>query len=299
MVLTESKTRILAALVEARGDVSEAAKLAGVSKQYVYEVLGKLKRAGVKLRGYPFLSSLGRVFIAFCGYQPPDNGFLVCRLKIYRFSGGILEAGIYLIPRNLSVFLGYMKLRGAVVEELFDIYTTAPWYDIVDLRPNRGTLLPRAPKLEPDYEDWVIMLNLYEDLFAHVTESTPTVSKSRLSYHYRFHVRKILQVLVDFHPEKMHAKPLLFAEVKAPSEEWLSTLLRARHVYILMPRLNCLAGYALLDASDPYDLLKRIAIAREEGRVELEVQMIGYVDLDESFKPRLPLTVAHAGLRTA
>ncbi|MEM1692020.1 MAG: hypothetical protein QW448_00805 [Thermofilaceae archaeon] len=299
MVLTESKTRILAALVEAKGDVSEAAKLAGVSKQYVYEVLGKLKIAGVRLRGYPFLSSLGRVFIAFCSHQPPDNGFLACRFRIYRFSGGTLEAGVYLIPQDFSASIGYMRLRGAVVEELLDVYTAAPWYDIVDLRPNRGATLPRAPKLKPDYEDCAILLNLYEDLFAHVTESTPTVSKSRLSYHYRVHVRKILQVLVDFHPEKVHVKPLLFAEVKAPSEEWLSTLLRARQVYLLMPKLDRLTGYALIDASDPYSLLKKITIAREEGKVELEAKMIGYIDLDESSKPRLPLAIIHAGLRTA
>ena len=38
--LAVSKLRVVAAFIEARGSVSEAAEIAGVSKQYVYEVLG-------------------------------------------------------------------------------------------------------------------------------------------------------------------------------------------------------------------------------------------------------------------
>lgn len=298
-MLTESKLRILAALVETKGDVPEAAKLAGVSKQYVYEVLGRVRRAGVRLRGYPLLSSLGRVFILFTDHGSADNAHLVCRLKVYSFSGDTVTVGIYLVPRVFSDALEYVKLRGTMVEELHDICTSAPWYDISDLKPQRSATLPKPVRVELDDEDRVIMLHLYEDLFAHVTESTPTASKSRLSYHYRHHVKKILQVLIDFHPEKMHIKPLLFAEVKASSEEWISVLLKARQVYILMPKLGGLTAYALLDASDPYGLIKKIAVAREEGRVKFEVRMLGYIDLDESVKPRLPPTIAQAGLRTA
>lgn len=298
-MLTESKLRILAALVEARGDVPRAARLAGVSKQYVYEVLGGLRKAGVKLRGYPYLSPLGRVFIALSSHPPPNDGLLAFRLKIYRFNGDSLAAGVYLVPHTLRGALVDVKLPGAVVEELLDVYTVAPKYDISELRPQQNALLPSPPRMELDEDDVAILRSLYDDIFAHVTESVPSASRSKLSYHYRNHVKKILQVLVDFHPEKLHERPLLFAEIRAPSEKWLAALMNARQAYLLMPKLNRLSAYALLDVDDLYSLLKRIAAAKEEGRMELQFRFIGYVDLDESWKPRLPLIIAHAGLRTA
>lgn len=298
-MLTESKLRILAALVEARGDVPRAARLAGVSKQYVYEVLGGLRKAGVRLRGYPYLSPLGRVFIAFSSHLLPDDGLLALRLKIYRFSGDSINVGVYLLPHNLRGTLADVKLPGAVVEELLDVYTVAPKYDIGELKPQQNVSLPLPPRMELDGDDAAILRRLYDDIFAHVTESVPGASRSKLSYHYRNHVKRIIQVLVDFHPEKLHERPLLFAEVRAPSEKWLAALMNARQVYLLMPKLNRLFAYALLDVDDLYGLLKRVAAARGEGRMELEFRFVGYVDLDESWKPRLPLVIDHAGLRTA
>lgn len=298
-MLTESKLRILAALVEAKGDVPRAAKLAGVSKQYVYEVLGGLKRSGVRLRGYPYLSPLGRIFIAFSSHPPPDDGLLAFRLKIYRFSGNPFAAGVYLVPRSLKEMPLDVKLPGAVVEELLDVYTAAPKYDIGELRPQQNASLPSPPQVKLDEDDAAILRSLYDDIFAHVTESMPGASRSRLSYHYRYHVKRILQVLVDFHPEKLHDRPLLFAEVKAPSEEWLAALMNARQAYLLMPKSDRTSAYALLNVDDLYGMMKRIAVAREMRRMELEFKFIGYVDLDESWKPRLPPVFIHAGLRTA
>lgn len=297
--VTDSKLRILAALVEARGTVREAAKLAGVSKQYIYEVMGKLKRGGIRLRGYPFLSSLGRVFIVFSpDRQLPDNGFQAACLKLYRFDGATMSVGIYVIPSKLGTASPLYTVRGCLTEELMDVFLPAPWHDIEKPEPREEWRLPNPIRVELDEEDKVILSHLYEDLTARVTGVLPSVSKSLLSYHYRAHVRKLLQVLIDFHPERMHSRPLLLAELRAPSREWMGALMRAKQVYALAPKIGGSTAYALLDGS-PYDLVKKLVAAREGGRLAIDFKLLGYIDPDDSTKFRIPRFFTHAGLRTA
>lgn len=288
MELGNSKLKVLAALAETRGVVQDAAKLAGVTKQYVYDIIGRLKKRGVKLRAYPFLSALGRVFVAFCTYVPPDNGLLALRLHIYRFDGGSTMVGVYVVPHSHQELLPSIRLQEAIVEEVKDVLFAVPRYGVDQLETSGSNRLPQLPRVQLDDDDVALLKHLYEDLTANITSALPSASKSRLSYHYRVHVRKLLQVFVDYHPQWMHARPLIFAEVRAPSEEWLAALLKARETYAIMPRIGSYTAYALIDADDAYDLVKRIAVAKERGFFPLNVKLIGYVDPEKSSKPKIP-----------
>lgn len=287
--LAASKLKVVAAFIEARGSVSEAAEIAGVSKQYVYEVLGRLRSLGYKFRGFPSLGALGRVLLALSrGGALPDGEFSVARLKVYSFGGEELLAGIYVLPAGVCAAELLRDLSDAETAELVDVLPAAPLYDLTELRPREGAKLLRPPRRELDDVDKAIVAKLFEDLSFPITASVPGVSKSLLSYHYRRHVRPLLRVLLDTHPMFMHARPLLLAEIRADEEGWVAALLRAQQVYLLMPRLDSLSAYALLDVEDPYALLKKLAEARRERGLGLKVALIGYVDPEKSEKLRIP-----------
>lgn len=287
--LKAAYTRIVAALIESNGSVSEAAKAAGVSKQYVYEVLGRLRSLGYRLRGFPSLAALGRVLLAVSrGKDLPDSETAVTRLKVYSFKSEELSVGIYVLPPGARAALLLQDLSTAEVSELLDFLPAAPRYDLADLRPREGERLPRLSSRDLDDVDKAILVKLYEDYSFPVSASVPGVGKSLVSYHYRRHVKPLLRLLLDTHPFLMHARPLLLAEVLAESEEWMAGLLRARQVYLLMPKLDALSAYALLDVEDPYVFLKRIAEARRDRGLGLQATLLGYVDPEKSEKPKIP-----------
>ena len=287
MELSDSKLKVLAALAETRGVVRDAAKLAGVTKQYVYEIIGKMKSRGIKLRAYPLLSALGRVFAAVCTYAPPDNGLLALRLHVYKFDGDSMMFGLYVVP-HFRQGPSLIKLQEATVEEVKDVLFAAPRYEVDRLVAGESDRLPQPPRVRLDEDDAALLKHLYEDLTAPITSALPSASKSRLSYHYRAHVRRLLQVLIDYHPQKLHTRPLLFAEVKAPSESWLAALLKAREIYAIIPKTGGYSAYALIDAVDAFDLLRRIVAVKERGFPPLSAKLIGYVDPEKSSKPKIP-----------
>ena len=289
VALAASKLRVVAAFIEARGSVSEAAEIAGVSKQYIYEVLGRLRSLGYRFRGFPSLGALGRVLLALSrGGALPNGDFSAARLKVYSFGGEELLVGVYVLPARARAAELLGDLSGAETVELLDILPAAPFHDLAELRPREGAKLPKPPRRELDGIDKAILAKLFEDVSSPVTASVPGVSKSLLSYHYRHHVKPMLRVLLDTHPMLMHARPLLLAEVRAEREEWIPALLKARQVYLLMPRPNLLSAYALLDVEDPYTFLKRVAEARRERGLGLQVALLGYVDPEKSEKLRIP-----------
>jgi len=286
--LKTTYARVVAALIESNGNVSEAARAAGVSKQYVYEVLGRLRSLGYRLRGFPSLAALGRVFLAISRGGLPENGTAVTLLKVYSFRSEELSVGIYVVPPGTRASWLLRDLVGAEVSELLDLIPAAPRYDIADLRLHEGERLPRLPRRDLDDIDKAILARLYEDFSHPVSSSVPGVSKSLASYHYRRHVKPLLRLLLDTHPLLMHARPLLLAEVLAVSEEWMAALLKARQVYLLMPKLNSLSAFALLDVEDPYVFLKSVVEARRDKGLGIQVNLLGYVDGERSGKPKIP-----------
>jgi len=287
--LKTSYASIVAALIESNGNVSEAARAAGVSKQYVYEVLGRLRSLGYKFRGFPSLAALGRVFLAISrGRGLPENGTAVMLLKVYSFKSEELSVGVYVVPLGTRAAWLLQGLSGAEVSELLDLVPAAPHYDIADLRLREGERLPRPPRRDLDDIDKAILAKLYEDFSHPVSASVPGVSKSLASYHYRRHVKPLLRLLLDTHPLLMHARPLLMAEIFAASEEWMATLLKARQVYLLMPKRDPLSAYALLEVEDPYAFLKSVVEARRGRGLGIQVNLHGYVDPERSEKPKIP-----------
>jgi len=292
--------RVVAALIESNGNVSEAARRAGVSKQYVYEVLSRLRSLGYRIRGFPSLAALGRVFLAISrGKGLPENGTTVTLLKVYSTKSEELSVGIYVVPLGTRAAWLLRELGSAEVSELLDLIPAAPSYDIADLRPREGERLPRLPRRDLDEIDKAILARLYEDFSHPVSASVPGVSKSLTSYHYRHHVKPLLRLLLDTHPLLMYARPLLLAEVLVASEEWMTALLRARQVYLLMPKLDSLSAYALLDVEDPYVFLKSVVEARRDRGLGIQVNLHGYVDPERSGKPKIPRVLLPANRKEA
>lgn len=299
-LISTSKLRVIAALIEARGSIPLAARMAGVSKQYIYEVLKGMKSVGMRLRSIPSFSALGRVFLVLTyGGNLPDNDLTVFRLKVYFFDGGVGSVAVYVLPNDVSSTT-VTAPRNSTVIELTDVIPSAPWTQFIELRPadESADLKPRVTTLDED--DKAILATLYEDFSAPVTKVLPGVSKSRLSYHFRLHVRPLLRVLLDTHPLRMHARPLVFSEVRAVSEGWLAALLKAREVYLAMPRKNSLSTYVLLDLDDAFVFLKKVSTAIRERGLGLHVKLLGYVDPDESEKVKIPrvFSPVYTGLRT-
>ena len=280
-LLSSSKRKVLAAYVKARGNALVAAEIAGVSRQYVYEVLASLRSRGIRLRAYPSLAALGRVFLVFLPEEKfPRSDLTAARLAVYTVSGCREEAAVYVIPREAGLKAGLPLPPGSRAHELLDVIPAAPLTEIQRLRP-KAEGLPTPELATLDEDDKAIMLALYEDLTKPLAKALPTVGKSRLSYHYRRHVKPLLRILPDYNPRGFHSKPLLLARVKASSEEWIAAMAEAEEAYLLMPETSRLSAFALLEVDDTFTFLKSLASARRAG-LDLRVTVLGYIDPYES-----------------
>lgn len=289
LCLSSSRLRVVAALIEAGGSAAEAAHLLGVSRQYVYETISKLRSCGVRLRGIPAFGALGRAFLLLSPERPHLNKLLVTSLKVYSFAGDSYYASLVVIPPGAALTEPLHRERSSQVIEVLDVLPAAPWYDVDSLRPWDALLPPKPPPTRLDDEDRAVLTALYESILSPVTESMPGASKSRLSYHYRHHVKPLLRVLLDGHPIYLYPRPLLLAEVAANSEEWLASLLKAQQVYLLMPKMDRASAIALLDPGrDLPSFIKRVVDARRERGLGLRFSLLGFVDNEESEKVRIP-----------
>ncbi len=287
--ITASKKRVLAAFIEARGNVAEAARIAGVSRQYVYEVLSSLRGRGFRIRALPSFAVLGRAFFVFSTRGSlPQNAYTIVRLSIYALNGTRGEAAVYLVPRDaLSEFKVLLPL-GSSVFEVFDVIPAAPQVRLAEIKVEGNLRLPEPPHVRVDKYDLAIMEVLNEDLSNPISGALPGVSRSRLSYHYRKHVKPLLRVLVDPALEGFYTRPLLITELKANDESTLAAFLRIEEVYILIPRIDRLSAFVLFDVDNIYAFLKALVEARERKGLNFEVRVIGFVDPLESTKLSIP-----------
>jgi len=289
MLLSQSKRRVVAALIEARGEVAKAAKLAGVSRQYVYEVIGKLRGRGFRIRAFPSLTALGRAFMVFmAGETVPMRDLVAMKLTIYRFDAAREIAALYIVPGDRVLDFGRSLPPQAEVYEVVDVIPSAPWAELVEVKPREGEGVQIPPRVDLDPVDREIIVRVYEDYMRPLTAAIPGLSKSVVSYHYRKHVKPILRVFLDPCPQGLYLKPLILAVIEAESEGWLGALLRARQVYMAIVRPDLRTAFVLLDVEDPFEFLKKVAEAMERGVLRLRVRLMGYVDHLLSSKLSLP-----------
>ena len=292
MRLTESKRRVVAALIEARGNAARAAELAGVSRQYVYEVVKRLRGRGARLRGFPSLRALGsRAFIVFLKKGAiPYRDLAVQLLYLYDFKLRSRVAAIYAVPgKEMQAFEESIP-SNAEVYEVVDVLPGSPWTSLTQLEVVSGYRLP-LPGLHVklDRVDVGILEGIYEDFMKPLGNSVEGLSRSTLSYHYRRHVKPILRVFLDPCPEGLHDRPLILSYIRAGSEETLASLLRARQVYALIPRPDRISAFALLDVEEGvFNFLKACSSFLERGRLDVSIRLMAYVDHELSWKLKLP-----------
>lgn len=287
--VSASKKRVLAAFIEARGNAAEAARIAGVSKQYVYEVLSSLRRRGFRIRALPSFATLGRVFLVFSAKGSlPLNTYTIARLSIYTLNGTRGEAAVYLVPfGSLSEFKVLLPPSSSVFE-ILDIIPAAPQARLAEIKVEGSLRLPEPFPVRADEEDLAIMELLSEDLSNPISSALPGVSRSRLSYHYRKHVKPLLRVFVDPALEGFYTKPLLMAELKASDESTLAAFLKVEEVYIVAPKIDKRSAFVLFDVDDIYAFLKTLVEVRERKDLSFEISLIGFVDPLESTKLTIP-----------
>lgn len=288
-IISASKKRVLAAFMEAHGNAAEAARIAGVSRQYVYEVLSSLRGRGFRMRALPSFAALGRVFLAFSAEGPlPSNAYTIARLSIYTLNGRRGGAALYLVPRGLPSEFKVLLPPGSCLFEVFDIIPAVPQVRLAEIKVEGGLKLPEPPRVEVDEEDLAIMEVLSEDLSNPISSALPGASRSRLSYHYRKHVKPLLRVLVDPALEGLYTKPLLMAELKASNEPTLAAFLKVEEAYIVIPKLDRVSAFVLFDIDDVYTFLKTLAEVKERRSLSFEVSLIGFVDPLGSTKLAIP-----------
>ncbi|RLF04649.1 MAG: hypothetical protein DRK00_06260 [Thermoprotei archaeon] len=289
-LLSQSKRRVIAALIEARGEVAKAAKLAGVSRQYVYEVIGKLRGRGFKIRAFPSLTALGRAFMVFTKADEvvPMRDLAVMKLVVYRFDSMKEMAILYVVPGDRVLGFSSSLPPQARVYEVVDVMPSAPWMKLAEVRPEGGEGFQIPPRVDLDPIDREIIVRVYEDYMRPLSTSIPGLSKSVISYHYRRHVKPILRVFLDPCPRGLYPRPLILAAVEAESEGWLKAVMKSKEVYIAMVRPDLHSAFVLLDVENPFELLKRVAEAVEKGVLGLRMNLVGYVDHLMSSKLSLP-----------
>lgn len=287
--ISASKKKVLAAFIEARGNVAEAARIACVSRQYVYEVLSSLRGRGFRIRALPSFAALGRLLFVFSAKGSlPLNTNTIAKLSIYMLNGTRGEAAVYLVPREAFNEFRVLLPPNSSVFEVFDIIPAAPQLKLAEIKLEGNFKLPEPPRVRIDKDDIAIMEVLNKDLSNSISNALPDVNRSRLSYHYRKHVKPLLRVFIDPALEGFYTKPLLLAELKARDESTVAMFLKVEEAYIVVPKANRISAFVLFDVDDIYAFLKTLVEVRERRNLNIETNLIGFVDPLESTKLMIP-----------
>ncbi|MEM1509731.1 MAG: hypothetical protein QXY49_04815 [Thermofilaceae archaeon] len=287
--ISTSKKKVLAAFIETHGNAAEAARIARVSRQYVYEVLNSLRGRGFRIRALPSFAALGRVFFVFSAKGSlPLNTNTIAKLSVYMLNGTRGEAAVYLVPREMFNEFKVLLPPNSSIFEVFDVIPAAPQLKLAEIKVEGDFKLPEPPRTRIDKDDIAIIEVLNEDLSNSISRALPDVSKSRLSYHYRKHVKPLLRIFIDPALEGFYTKPLLLAEMKAHDESTVAMFLKVEEAYIVVPKVNRVSAFVLFDVDDVYAFLKTLFEVRERKNLNIEISLIGFVDPFESTKLMIP-----------
>ncbi len=268
-VISSAQKRILAALVRARGDVALAAQEAGVTRQYVYEVMRRLKRLGVRFYAEPYYRALGlapvMVLVGRCKPQAELVKHRVLYAKCYCFDGEDYELAVFVAPEERidSVFMELVD-KCLLVRELYDIIQPAPELDVrsfvcAALEKKLEAWQPKAfRRLEADAVDAVLLSKLGQDFYVTLkaVAKETGINRSTLSYHFRRHVKDLIRLRYYYTP--LHGFPPTLIRVTLETKDAVSLLSRCDFVLRVLLSRDRREAYIIttLQADDFWRLLK-------------------------------------------
>jgi len=298
--LSDAQKRVVAALMYARGDVAEAANYIGVSRQYVYEVIRKLRRKNVIFYCEPPYRILGLVPLLIVrepdGRSLPWQDYIVYSLEFYGFNGKMYETCVYVFPDDrIDILFRDLSSLCFITTELHDIYQPIPSVTLREFirSVKRHSYARWSPKslrrISLDRLDYLLLSEFSEDFFRPLKNIAGKfgVNKSTLSYHYRRHVRNLLRLRYYYQPDGKH--PLFAAKLHIIDRNVFSLLLQADFIRLLLPSRDFEEAYVLLELSyrDFNDLIKSLP-SLSDG--VFETIIAGIVE-DKSIK-RKPLNLS-------
>ncbi len=283
---SESQKKVLAALIENDGDVSRAASYIGVSKQYIYEVIRRLREKGITFHANPIFRTLGLtpVFVQAPRSDMaslPYTKYIAVSGDVVSLNGTPLRFTIYTFPSDKLDYLYQNLPRNATTCELYDFTQPKPWMRFQEfvhrgLRGDYGEWRPEPlSKTQLDDLDLYIIRELQGNFFKHLKNIAKErgINKSTLSYHFRRHVKWLLRFRVQYVPKDLDTFPPLFAKIRLLDRNVYSLLLRVDFIQILMPSSGGDMCYAILDvpSHEVWTIVRCLSDLRDRGLLEMEL----------------------------
>ena len=239
--ISSAQRRVLAALLRAQGDVNTASKIAKVTKQYVYDVVRRLRNSGVKFYAEPLYRALGLTPVLVVseedGAEETWRRNVVFSARYYGFDGRSYKLTVFVVSEDKidSVFRE-LSGRCLTVAELYDILQPVPEIGLEDFLNKAASgkfekfQLRTIRRVSVDRYDAILMSKLGEDYFTPLKTIAEErgVNRSTLSYHYRRHVKSVIRLRYHYVPS-MRLPPLLL-KVTLASRDALSLLTRCSFV---------------------------------------------------------------------
>lgn len=300
MTLSSSQKRIVASLIENKGNVGRAAGEIRVSKQYIYEVLRRLKKRGVRFVAIPMYRSLGLTPLLLIqddySKEPPGGReYLIGRFRIFGFDGAMYYVSLYSMSgREGGDFYREAEKLSLECSRLLDVVHPAPKYSVYDVIQRLG-YMEKNSIIELDYVDhkvdeidFHIIRELQDDFYKPLRSiaSKLNINKSTLSYHFRRHVDKVIRLGLEYGSEDPGKFPRIFGRVTFRNREIVNKLLRADFIYRFMPTEDYNTAYVVLELSPEefWSLVRISSYLRSKGL--MESSFLGFIDphLYETYK---------------
>ncbi len=294
-LLTPAQKRILSALVKCNGNVAQAASLKGVTKQYVYEVIKKLREKGVTFHAEPIYSALGLELVLCIRERTAplkNKEYIIWNAELLHFACGVKELCIYAFPiENVNMLIGDLYAQCVNIHRLYDMHQSAGeaslhhFMDILKTSNSESHSVDRSTKHRIDKIDILIINELMKDFFTplrKIAEKTG-ISENTISYHYRMHVKNI----VRFRYHCPISRWLFFLNFSR-LESLYNVLLKGAFVNYVFKVKEKDEIFTILDLSA--DELSQLIKALLRASKGLEVKVIGMLNYQSILRKPLPVS---------
>lgn len=239
--ISSAQRRVLAALLRAQGDVNTASTIAKVTKQYIYDVVRRLRSSGVKFYAEPIYRALGLTPVLIVneesGAEEAWSRNVIFSAKYYGFDGRSYKLKVFVVSEDKidSVFRE-LSGRCLTVTELYDILQPVPEISLEEFLNKAASgkfekfQLKTIKRVSVDRYDAILMSKLGEDYFTPLKTIAEEkgVNRSTLSYHYRRHVKSVIRLRYHYIPSTR--LPPLLLKVTLASRDALSLLTKCNFV---------------------------------------------------------------------
>ena len=239
--ISSAQRRVLAALLRAQGDVNVASRIAKVTKQYIYDVVRRLRSSGVKFYAEPVYRALGLTPVLVVnegdGTEEAWSRNVIFSARYYGFNGRSYKLEVFVVSED-KIDSVFRELSGKclALTELYDILQPVPEIGLEEFLNKAASgkfekfQLRTIKRVSVDRYDAILMSKLGEDYFTPLKTIAEEkgVNRSTLSYHYRRHVKSVIRLRYHYIPSTK--LPPLLLKVNLASRDALSLLTRCSFV---------------------------------------------------------------------